>query len=104
MWVAHPGWVPMQTRCASPAFAPRLVHAMAGQTGRLVDPTDLPVTNDLLEDDGMPDSEKINEAIEELLKQKPHLASTRPRVSDIGQGPRPGQQDVNLADILRAGT
>ena len=27
--------------------------AMAGQTGRLADATDLPVTNDLLDDDGM---------------------------------------------------
>ncbi|GIM69156.1 hypothetical protein Pve01_91180 [Planomonospora venezuelensis] len=81
----------------------RLVHAMAGQTGRLADPTDLPVTDDLMDDDGMPDSEKIGEAIHDLLKSKPHLSSTRPKVTDIGQGPRPGTQDVSLADILRAG-
>lgn len=81
----------------------RLVHAMAGQTGRLADPTDLPVSDDLMDDDGIPDTDKITEAIDELLKKKPHLASTRPKVSDIGQGPRPGEQDVSLADILRSG-
>jgi hypothetical protein len=81
----------------------RLVHAMAGQTGRLADPTDLPVSDELLDDDGYPDTDKVQTAIEQLLKSKPHLASTRPRVSDIGQGPRPGSQDVNLADILRSG-
>lgn len=56
-----------------------------------------------MDDDGMPGQEKITEAIDELLKIKLHLASTRPKVSDIGQGPRPGQQDLDLADILRAG-
>lgn len=81
----------------------RLVQAMAGQSGRLADPSDLPVTDDLMDESGLPDTVKSNEAIDNLLKSKPHLASTRPKVSDIGQGPRPGQQDVSLADILRAG-
>jgi hypothetical protein len=87
----------------SDELATRLVHAIAGQDGRLADPTDLPVSDDLLDDDGLPDTAKVQHAIEELLKKKPHLASTRPKVSDIGQGARPGASDVSLADILRAG-
>lgn len=81
----------------------RLMHAIAAQTGRLTDATDLPVSDALMDDNGIPDAGKVNDAIEELLNEKPHLASTRARVTDIGQGARPGTQDVSLDDILRAG-
>lgn len=45
----------------------RLAHALAAQTGRLADPTDLPVSDDLLDDDGYPSAAKVSEAVDALL-------------------------------------
>lgn len=81
----------------------RLVTSMAAQTNRLADPTDLPFSPDLLDDDGLPDESKIAEAIEQLLAKKPHLASRRPQDSDVGQGAQAEADNVSLADLLRAG-
>lgn len=81
----------------------RLVVALGAQTGRLADASDLPVTDDLLDDDGMPDVEKVSAAVDDLLTRKPHLASTRVG-GDIGQGVRGGVEPmVSLADLLRSG-
>lgn len=81
----------------------RLVTSMAAQTNRLADPTDLPFSPDLLDDDGLPDESKIAEAIEQLLAKKPHLASRRPQDSDVGQGAQAEADNVSLADLLRMG-
>lgn len=81
----------------------RLVTAMAAQTNRLADPSDLPFSPDLLDDDGLPDESKIAEAIEQLLAKKPHLASRRPQHSDVGQGAQAEADTVSLADLLRMG-
>lgn len=54
-----------------------LVHALAAGTERLADPTDLPVTDDLLDEAGMPDPEKVEEAVSRLIEAKPHLASSK---------------------------
>jgi hypothetical protein len=81
----------------------RLVTAMTAQTNRLADPTDLPFSDDLLDDNGLPDESKVAEAIEQLLAKKPHLASRRPLDSDVGQGAQAESQNVSLADLLRAG-
>ena len=64
-----------------------LVTAHADGTGRLADPTDLPVTDDLLTEDGTPDRAKVLAATDELLTRKPHLSSTRV-AGDVGQGAR----------------
>jgi hypothetical protein len=85
------------------ALAQRLVTAMAAKTNRLADPTDLAYSDDLLDDDGMPDESKVLDAVEELLAKKPHLASRRPHDSDVGQGAQAEDDAVSLADLLRRG-
>jgi len=81
----------------------RLVTSIAAGTGRLADPSDLPVTDALMDDDGYPDAEKLTAAVADLLERKPHLASTRP-VGDVGQGSRSEVAPmVSLAELLRSG-
>lgn len=84
------------------ALAAALVTAQAAGTGRLVDPTDLPFSEELLDDDGVPDPDKVGAAVEELVRRKPHLAARRPR-GDVGQGARPEAQEEGLAALLRRG-
>ena len=77
-------------------LASRLHTASVAATGRLADPDDLPFDEAHLDD---PD--KLTAAIDELLARKPHMAARRP-TGDIGQGPTPSTQTVDLAGILRA--
>ncbi len=85
------------------ALAAALVTSQAALTGRMADPTDLPFSEELLDEHGVPDPAKVTAAVEELLGRKPHLAARRPR-GDVGQGARPGEADgVSLAGLLRAG-
>ncbi len=84
-------------------LASRLVASLAAQTNRLADPTDLVFTPDLLDDDGMPNETKVADAIEDLVRRKPHLASRRPAESDVGQGAQSEPDAVSLADLLRQG-
>ncbi len=87
----------------SEALSRALVTAYAEQTGRLADASDLPLTDDLLGEDGKPDRDKVLSAVDELLTRKPHLAATRP-VGDVGQGVRGDTTPaVSLAELLRAG-
>jgi hypothetical protein len=85
------------------ALAERLVTAMAAGTNRLADPTDLAYSDDLLDEDGYPDEGKVAEAIEQLIAKRPHLASRRPRDSDVGQGTQAEVDTLSLAALLRAG-
>ncbi len=85
------------------ALAARLVTSLAAGTGRLADPSDLPNSDELLDEDGMPDRDKVLAAVDELLTRKPHLAATRP-VGDVGQGARgEAAPMVSLAELLRTG-
>ena len=84
------------------ALNARLATAQAALTGRLADPTDLPFTDDLLDDDGVVDEDKLCAAVEDLIKRKPHLAVRRP-TGDVGRGARPEVPDVGLAAMLRRG-
>lgn len=78
-------------------LAQQLFTAKVAATGRLADPTDLPYDEGLLND-----SAALDEAVEELIHAKPHLASRRPTGS-VGQGPRSGDAGaVDLASMLRA--
>ena len=52
--------------------------------GRLVDASDLPFSDGLLDDDGMPNAEKVREAVEALAANKPQLAAIRP-TGDVGR-------------------
>ena len=85
------------------ALAARLVTAQAALTGKLADPTDLPFTEDLLDDDGLVDDTKGQAAVEDLIKCKPHLAARRP-TGDVGQGARPETPEMGLAAMLRRGS
>lgn len=87
----------------SEELAARLVISMAAGTGRLADPSDLPVTDALMDDDGFPDPEKVSVAVADLLERKPHLASTRVS-GDVGQGVRGDIEAMpSLAQLLRQG-
>lgn len=68
--------------------------------GILADPTDLPASDDLYDDDGYPDADKISDAAKELVSRKPHLADRRP-AGPVEQGPRDQPADVNLAGLMR---
>lgn len=72
-------------RTRAKSLSEKLISAYAAQTGRLHDPTDLAATDDLLGEDGVPDPERIKDAVEGLIKAKPHLARIRP-VGNVGQG------------------
>jgi hypothetical protein len=81
----------------------RLVVAHAEATGRLHDARDLAVTDDLLDDDGYPDPAKVNDAVDALIKERPHLARIRP-VGDVGQGAASETRSSGLmafGDMLR---
>lgn len=80
---------------AADALAERLHVALVDASGRLADPTDLPYSDEYLED-----PEKLAQAIDKLLHSKPHLASRRPR-GDIGQGATRTTAPVDLLGILR---
>jgi hypothetical protein len=84
------------------ALNARLATAQAALTGKLADPTDLPFTDDLLDEDGLVDEAKVHAAVEDLIKRKPHLAARRP-TGNVGQGARPEAAEVGLASLLRRG-
>jgi len=81
-------------------LAERLVSALAANTRRLADPTDLAVTADLDDADGLPDAGKVTAAVEALLTAKPHLASRTPR-GDVGQGTQGESPSPGLLDLMR---
>jgi hypothetical protein len=101
-------WSPRRSRTAghrvkakrADSLAAHLVTAEAALTGKLADPTDLPFTEDLLDDDGLVDDglvddTKVQAAVDDLIKRKPHLAARRP-TGDVGQGARPEVPEVGL--------
>jgi hypothetical protein len=78
----------------------RLVTAIVAKIGTLHDATDLPFSDDLLDDDGMPDEQKINEAVKQLASTKPHLVRIRPS-GDVGQGSSSTQPSTSLLDVIQ---
>jgi hypothetical protein len=91
-----------RTRAAlTDAAATRLVSALVRLDGRLVDPTDLAASDDLLDEDGLPSPEKVTAAVDRLLALKPHLASRRP-AGTIPQGATSEPAGAPLAGLLRA--
>lgn len=65
-------------------LAVALVNAYAEATGLLHDASDLTASDDLLVE-GVPDRDKVKEAVGALIESKPHLAKIRP-TGDVGQG------------------
>ena len=84
------------------ALNARLVTTQAALTGKLADPTDLPFTDELLDDDGLVDEAKVQAAVADLISRKPHLAARRP-TGNVGQGARPETAEMGLAAMLRRG-
>lgn len=84
-------------------LARRLLEATVREatTGILADPTDLPVGDDLYDEDGYPDPDTVRTAATELVERKPHLADRRP-TAPVEQGARDEADGVNLAGILRS--
>lgn len=80
----------------SDVLAQRLHTALTAATGRLQDPTDLPYDAAHLDD-----PEALGQAIDDLLKAKPHLGA-RKLHGNIGQGQTSTNNTVDLAGILRA--
>lgn len=67
----------------------------------LADPTDLQWSDDMTDEEGWPDAEKISAAASALVEAKPHLGRVR---GDVGQGYRSTEStSVDLAGMLRAG-
>lgn len=79
----------------------RLVAAYATADGRLVDVEALTMSDDMLDDDGLVDPEKVGQAIADLIAAKPYLASRKP-TTPLPQGVR---EDVptmpGLFDLIR---
>lgn len=80
----------------------RLVTALAAGTGKLADARDLPYGEHLLNDDGVPELEKVTDAIDVLIRERPHLASRRP-TGNVQQGVREDEGRVSLVGLLRGG-
>ena len=81
------------------ALAQRLHTELVRATGKLADPSDLPFDETHLDD-----PEALADAIDDLLDQKPHLASRRP-VGDIGQGHRgAAAEPFSLLGLLKQRT
>lgn len=76
-------------------LAQRLHTELVRATGRLADPTDLPFSEEHLDD-----TDALATAIDDLLTRKPHLAARRP-IGEIGQGATTSAGSVDLAAILR---
>ncbi len=81
-------------------LAHRLVTALAAGTGKLADARDLPYGEHLLDDDGVPAFDKVADAIDALIRERPHLASRRP-TGNVEQGVRPDDAPVSLLGLLR---
>lgn len=65
----------------------------------LADPTDLPWTDDFLDENGLVDAEAVKAAAEELAAAKPHLARAR---GDAMQGFRQDDSPFDLAELMRS--
>ena len=80
-------------------YGKRLHTELVRATGRLADPTDL-----TFDEEHLDDPDKLTAALDELLADKPHLASRRP-TGDIGQGQRgPSSEPFSLLSALKERT
>lgn len=85
-------------RTRSKSLSTELVHAWAAVDGRLLDPTDLPVSAVDTGEDGAISRDAVSAAIDALVKAKPHLAAQRP--APMPQGVRAESEPVSLLRIL----
>lgn len=79
----------------------RLIAAYAQATGRLLDTDALPLSPDLLDDNGLADPAKVSAAVDELLAAKPFLAKRTP-TTPIALGVRQDTPaELGWLDVLR---
>lgn len=78
-------------------YASALWEARVAASGRLADPTDLPMP----EGTDPLDAEAVTAAVEDLLSRKPHLASRVPR-GDVGQGASKTEEPFSLGALIRS--
>jgi hypothetical protein len=86
-------------RTRSKSMATQLVQAWAAVDGRLLDPTDLPLSSVEVGEDGNISRDAVTAAIDALVKSKPHLAAQRP--APMPQGAQPESEPVSLLRILQ---
>ena len=80
----------------------RLLRSMVEVDGRLFDPSDLTLSADLLDDDGLTDKTKVQAAIQSLIDAKPHLAKRTP-TTPLPQGARQDVgEPVSLFGLVKA--
>lgn len=75
-------------------YGRRLFTELVRSSGKLTDATDMPYSEELLEN-----PEELAAAIDDLIEQKPHLKARQ--FQNIGQHGRAERPGVSLADILR---
>jgi hypothetical protein len=79
----------------------RLLSAYTVADGRLIEPEALQLSDALLDDDGFIDPTKVEAAIDDLLKAKPHYSAQRP-ITPIVQGVQPlATNDAGLFTLIR---
>ena len=83
------------------ALREAVISKVAGRI--LQDPSTLEWSDDLADEDGMPDPEKIREAAEALAADKPHLSRVGGETLQGHRGEESDAGAVDLAGLLRAG-
>jgi hypothetical protein len=79
----------------------RLLTAYTRADGRLVEPDLLEMTEDLFDEDGFIDPERVTAAIDGLLQAKPYLSARKP-TQPITQGVQPQVPDTpGLFTLIR---
>lgn len=79
------------------AHAKRLFVELVRASGKLADPRDMPFVAELLDDSG-----KLDEAIDALIAERPHLKARTVITGDVGQGRRGTSADCpSFSGLLR---
>lgn len=79
----------------------RLLDALIASDGRLLDPEALPLSDDLLDDDGIVDPGKVADAVGSLVERKAYLLKP-PAPAPLPQGVREDvPQPLSLLEVAR---
>jgi hypothetical protein len=83
------------------ALARQALTALVTADGRLIDPTDLAYSDDMIGKDGTLDTDVVRSAIDALIETKSHLARRRP-TAPVAQGVRPSKPEPNLLQLIQS--
>ena len=79
----------------------RTVAGIAELDGRLINPDEITLTDDMLDDNGIVDKSRVQAAIQALLQEKPYLGKRTPTTT-LPQGVRQDvEQPVSLFQLVR---